>query len=56
MLIVNLDYEQARSIKLAAHGPLSAFDAEAGSWKRIGSNHVELRLPAGGGRLVRIDP
>lgn len=56
MLIVNLDYKHPRSIKLAAHESLSVFDAEARNWKRIGNNHIELRLPAGGGRLLRIDP
>jgi hypothetical protein len=56
MLIVNLDYRQSRSIKIVAHGSLSEFDAKTRTWKAIGNNHLELRLPAGGGRLLRIDP
>jgi hypothetical protein len=56
ILVVNLDYRQPRSIKLAAHAPLSQFDAQAGSWRAAGSDHVELRLAPGEGRLLRIDP
>lgn len=56
VLVVNLDYKQARTIGLAARGSLSVFDAEARNWKQAGGDHVQLRLPAGGGRLLRVDP
>lgn len=56
VMVVNLDYKRSRSIRLVARGPLSVFDAASRTWTRVGSNHVELRLLPGGGRLLRVDP
>jgi hypothetical protein len=53
-LAVNLDYEKAR--KITVHGPadLDVFDSASGAWTSTGGDSVELDLPPGGGKLVRV--
>ena len=67
-LIVNLDYRtySARGYERASEflkpirreivgpGPLEVFDAQTGKWSDVNSDRVVLRLPPGGGILVRI--
>ena len=53
LLVVNLDYRAERSVGIKGPGPLEVFDAMSGRWLP----HVaELRLPKGGGKLVRLRP
>jgi hypothetical protein len=55
-VVVNLDYRADAVVGLRSPAGLEVFDAAAGSWSRAGENRAELRLSAGGGRLVRIRP
>ena len=41
---------------IAAIGPLEIFDATTGRWSPANASRAELRLPAGGGKLVRVRP
>ena len=53
-LVVNLDYRQARTVTVQANAPLEVFDATTGVWSAAGGVRSELKLPGGGGRLVRL--
>lgn len=67
-LVVNLDYRtysgrgQARSKEfnnllvreIVGAGPLEVFNAKAGKWSTAKGNRIKLRLPPGGGVLVRV--
>ena len=67
-LVVNLDYrtyggrgqprqeEFLKPMRRAIVGPgqLEVFDAKASKWSMADSNRIELRLPPGGGMLVRV--
>ncbi len=55
-VVVNLDYRADAVVGLRGPAGLEVFDAAAGRWSRAGENRAELRLSAGGGRLVRIRP
>lgn len=55
-LVVNLDYQAERTTTLVGPAPLEVFDASAGRWNQVKSSRVELRLPGGGGTLVRGTP
>lgn len=54
VLVVNLDYQNDRTVTLAGHAPLELFDATTGKWTSVDSEQVELQLKGGGGKLVRI--
>jgi hypothetical protein len=54
VVVVNLDYKAEAVLTLAGPGNLELFDAAAGTWSPAGSLRAELRLPPGGGRLVRV--
>lgn len=54
VLVVNLDYRAGRAVTLVAPGPLEVFDALAGQWTDAGGSRVELNLPGGGGKLLRL--
>jgi hypothetical protein len=51
---VNLDYKSETTIVLTGPGNLDAFDAKNGSWTPAGGARLEMRLPPGGGKLVRV--
>jgi hypothetical protein len=53
VLVVNLDNKAERPVTLVSTGALEVFDASTGKWSAAGSERAELRLSAGGGRLVR---
>lgn len=53
VLVVNLDYRADASIKLIGPRRIDVFDAATGLWSSTGSKRVDLRLPPGGGKLVR---
>jgi hypothetical protein len=54
VLVVNLDYKADAVTTLVGPGNLEVFDATARTWSPATSGHrVELRLPPGGGKLVR---
>jgi hypothetical protein len=54
VVVVNLDYKTEAVLTLVGPGRLSTFDATAGTWSPIGSPRAALRLPPGGGKLVRL--
>jgi hypothetical protein len=53
VLMVNLDYESAAVAGLRGPGRWDVFDAATGKWSRSGDKRCELRLPPGGGTLLR---
>jgi hypothetical protein len=53
VVAVNLDYRAEARVGLAGPGSLEAFDAKSGAWSMAGGVRLELRLPPGGGKLVR---
>lgn len=53
-LAVNLDYEKDRKITLRGPTSLDVFDSASGEWTSAGGDSVELDLPPGGGKLVRV--
>jgi hypothetical protein len=54
VLVVNLDYRTDVSATITGPAALEVFDAAAGTWSAAPDKQVELRLPPGGGRLVRV--
>ena len=54
VVAVNLDYKAEAMVVLAGPGNLQAFDAKSGMWSAAGGARLELRLPPGGGKLVRV--
>jgi hypothetical protein len=53
VVAVNLDYKSPATVTLIGPGKLDSFDAAAGTWT-VAGERVELRLPPGAGKLVRI--
>ncbi len=53
-IVVNLDYTAEVKASLAGLGELEVFDATTAQWGSAKKTPVELVLPPGGGRLVRI--
>lgn len=54
-VVVNLDYREERTVTLRGPGRLQRFDPATGKWGSA-SRRLELRVPAGGGVLVRVSP
>jgi hypothetical protein len=54
VVVVNLDYKTEAPLTLVGPENLETFDAAAGTWSSTGSTQAELRLPPGGGKLVRV--
>ena len=54
VLVVNLDYNSEAVIGLGGPSRLELFDATTGKWTSGKRKRVELRLPPGGGKLVRV--
>ncbi len=52
-VVVNLDYKTELPLTLVGPGNLETFDAATGDWSPCGSPRTALRLPPGGGKLVR---
>jgi hypothetical protein len=53
-VVVNLDYTADVKTSLAGPGELDLFDAATAQWTSAKKTAVELTLPPGGGKLVRI--
>ncbi|HBO43668.1 MAG TPA: hypothetical protein DD670_07005 [Planctomycetaceae bacterium] len=53
VVVVNLDHGAQTVLTMVGPDRLEAFDATTGDWSPIGSPRAELRLPPGGGKLVR---
>lgn len=56
IVVVNLDYKTETVVGIRGPSPLEVFDAAAAKWSPTGGNRAELRLPPGGGRLLRGRP
>jgi hypothetical protein len=54
VVVVNLDYKSEATAGLRGPEPLETFDAVAGEWSPVKEARAELRLPRGGGRLLRL--
>jgi len=54
VVVVNLDYQAEAVVALIGPGNLETFDATAGTWSPANGRRAELRLPPGGGKLVRL--
>jgi hypothetical protein len=52
-VVANLDYQAEAVTTVVGPGNLEAFDATARQWSAKGSVRCELRLPPGGGKLLR---
>ncbi len=55
VLVVNLDYRTDVSATIVGPGALAVLDAAARTWSPAQGSRVELQLPPGGGRLVRLE-
>ncbi|NLX95386.1 MAG: hypothetical protein GXY83_04350 [Rhodopirellula sp.] len=56
VVVVNLDYKGESAFTLVAPGNLEIFDATSRAWSSTGGARAELRLPGGGGKLLRLAP
>lgn len=56
VVVVNLDYTRQAGTSLIGPKPLHVFDATKDQWTPAKQSPLELRMPPGGGRLVRITP
>ena len=54
-VVVNLDYKAEAKVGLTGPGKLEIYDALLGLWTKTSASRCELRLPKGGGTLVRIE-
>ena len=54
VVVVNMDYKTDTVLNLRGPAPLEIFDAATGRWSSAGGSRVELNLPGGGGKLVRV--
>jgi hypothetical protein len=54
VVVVNLDYKAEATTTVVGPGTLEVFDATQGGWQPTGGARAELKLPPGGGRLVRL--
>jgi hypothetical protein len=53
-LVVNLDYKADVSVGLVGPAKLELFDATTGAWSKAAAKRIQLRLPPGGGVLLRV--
>lgn len=53
VMVVNLDYKAGATLGLRGPRELELFDPLSGRWSRTKDTRAELRLPPGGGQLVR---
>jgi hypothetical protein len=54
VVVVNLDYNAEVNASLVGPGELELFDAATAQWSSAKKVAIELILPPGGGKLVRI--
>jgi hypothetical protein len=53
-LVVNLDYRSTSMVGIEGQGPIEVYDAVKGQWSNRNALRVDLKLPGGGGKLVRV--
>jgi len=53
VVVVNLDYRSEAVLGLSGPAELEVFDATAGQWSPASGRRADLRLPPGGGKLLR---
>jgi len=53
-LVVALDYKTELTLGLRGPASLEIFDAATGQWSPANAARAEIRLPGGGGKLVRL--
>ncbi len=56
VLVVNLDYKAEATTTVVGPGRLELFDATSPAWQPASGAQAALKLPPGGGRLLRIAP
>ena len=54
VVVVNVDYQKEATPVVVGPADLQAFDATTRAWSRAGGSNVELHLPPGGGKLLRV--
>lgn len=54
VVVVNLDYKSETAVTLVGPDQLDLFDATTGTWSAVDGARVQLQLPPGGGKLVRL--
>ncbi len=54
VVVVNLDYKTEAATAVIGPGKLELFDATSSAWQPTGDSRAELKLPPGGGRLLRV--
>jgi hypothetical protein len=54
VLVVNLDYDVETTLRVRGPGALEVFDPVSGKWSAAGGKTADLRLPGGGGKLLRV--
>ncbi len=54
VVVVNLDYQSEAVLGLRGPADLESFDAATAQWASGKAGRTELRLPPGGGKLVRV--
>jgi hypothetical protein len=54
VVVVNLDYTAEATIGLKCARRMQLFDATTGQWSKPSGKRAELRLPPGGGKLLRL--
>lgn len=54
VVAVNIDYKAEQTGVLEGPSRLEAFDVQIGRWTEAGLTRLEMRLPPGGGKLVRL--
>ena len=54
VLVVNLDYQAGAVAGVVGPGDLESLDAAEGTWSPMPGRNMALRLPPGGGRLLRV--
>jgi hypothetical protein len=54
VVVVNLDYGAELTTTLAGPGRLEPYDTTTRRWSAADGDRVELRLPPGGGKLLRL--
>ena len=53
-VVVDLDSKAETTVGVKGPGPLEIFDPTEGRWSPAGGARAEVRLPRGGGRLLRV--
>jgi hypothetical protein len=54
VMVINLDYQAEAVVGIRGPSRLQLFDPATGRWSRASGKRTDLRLPRGGGRLVRV--